>query len=83
MKTTLTSGQLQNTLTLLEQKGVTPERFQTVLSSGLLSDIFDPKAILDDRDAFRVALKLWKGLPPSHSCYRGGRNPTQATNREW
>jgi len=42
----------------LEQKGVTPERFQTVLGSGILSDIFEEKATLGNRFAVRQALGL-------------------------
>ncbi len=41
MKTRLTDGQLMATLKLLEQKGVTPERFQALLASGILADLLE------------------------------------------
>lgn len=55
---TPTSTQLKKFIELLEQKGVTPERFQTVLRSGILSDVFEEKATLDNRYDVRLALGL-------------------------
>jgi hypothetical protein len=56
--TTHTSGQLKLTLKLLEEKGMTPERFGKLHSSGFFADLCDPSAHLTDRRAFRRALKL-------------------------
>ncbi len=55
---THTSAQSKKFIELLEQKGVTPERFQTVLGSGILSDIFEEEATLGNRFAVRQALGL-------------------------
>jgi len=55
---THTSAQSKKFIELLEQKGVTPERFQTVLGSGILSDVFEEKATLGNRYAVRQALGL-------------------------
>lgn len=55
---THTSAQSKKFIELLEQKGVTPERFQTVLGSGILSDVFEEKATLGNRFAVRQALGL-------------------------
>ncbi len=55
---THTSAQSKKFIELLEQKGVTPERFQTVLGSGILSDIFEEKATLANRFTVRQALGL-------------------------
>ncbi len=55
---THTSAQLKKFIELLEQKGVTLERFQTVLGSGILSDVFEKKATLGNRFAVRQALGL-------------------------
>ncbi|MFA6315368.1 MAG: hypothetical protein WC648_03335 [Candidatus Paceibacterota bacterium] len=55
---THTSAQSKKFIELLEQKWVTPERFQTVLGSGILSDIFEEKATLSNRFAVRQALCL-------------------------
>ena len=48
---------------ILEQRGVTPDHFQSVLGSGLLSDIFDPRAKISNRIAVRQVLEL--GALPS------------------
>ncbi|MEI6552967.1 MAG: hypothetical protein WCO09_00180, partial [bacterium] len=63
MKTSYTSQQLSKLNSILEQRGVTPDRFQEVLGSGLLSDIFDPRAKISNRIAVRQALEL--GVLPS------------------
>lgn len=55
---THTSAQSKKFIELLEQKGVTPERFQTVLGSGILSDVFEEKATLSNRFAVRQAIGL-------------------------
>ncbi len=55
---THTSAQSKKFIELLEQKGVTPERFQIVLGSGILSDVFEEKATLGNRFAVRQALGL-------------------------
>jgi hypothetical protein len=58
MNTTHTSAQLTKFCELLKQKGVTPDRFQLVLGSGILSDVFEPKATPFNRSAIRQALGL-------------------------
>lgn len=63
MKTSYTSQQLSKLNSILEQRGVTPDQFQLVLGSGLLSDIFDPRAKISNRIAVRQALEL--GALPS------------------
>ena len=55
---THTSAQLKKFIELLEQKGVTPNRFQLALASGVLSDVFEEKATLSNRLAVRRALEL-------------------------
>ena len=49
MNTVFTSGQLAKLISILEQEGVTHEHFQRVLESGVLGDIFDADATLDNR----------------------------------
>lgn len=63
METNLTSQQLTKLLSLLEQKQVTPMRFQAVMESGILADVFSQNANLDDRDSIRASLRLWAGMP--------------------
>jgi len=67
MKTTLTDGQLMSTLKLLKQKGVTPERFQVLLSTGILADLLeadlesyhlDDRVISNLRNRLRIPLGL-------------------------
>ncbi len=58
MDTTMNSRQLQSFLRLLEDKGVNVERSTTVLASGVLADVFDRDAKLDNREAVRAALGL-------------------------
>ena len=58
MKTTSTSGQWIKFLELLDQKGITPELFQTRLSHGILADVFDSEATLPDREELRKLLNL-------------------------
>lgn len=73
MDTRLTDGQLMATLKLLEQKGVTTDRYQALLASGILADIlefpiesqmrFDPNYANWVRNLIRVPLGLHvKGL---------------------
>lgn len=63
METSLTSGQLAQQLLLFSQKGMTPERWNSILSSGFLADLCDPNARFENREAFRTVL----GLPPKVS----------------
>ena len=63
MKTTSTSGQWIKLLELLDQKGITPELFQTRLSHGILADVFDPEANLPDREELRKLLNLTPLIP--------------------
>ncbi len=63
MNTTHTSAQLTKFFELLEQRGMTPARFQILLGSGILSDVFEEKATLGNRFAVRQALGL--GALPS------------------
>lgn len=63
MKTTSTSGQWIKFLELLDQKGITPELFQTRLSHGILADVFDPEATLPDREELRKLLNLTPLVP--------------------
>lgn len=53
-----TSGQLTKLTALMHNRGMTPARFQKILGSGVLTDIFDEKAVLSDRVAICSALKL-------------------------
>lgn len=53
-----TQPQVDKLVSLLKQRGVNPDRFQVVLESGLLSDIFEPTAALANRLAVRCALGL-------------------------
>ncbi len=55
---THTSAQLKKFIGLLEQKRVTPERFQRVLGSGILSDLFEEGATLTNRFTVQQALGL-------------------------
>lgn len=63
MKTTMTTGQLAKFLELLDQKGITPETFQTRLTNGVLADIFDSSATFQDRDQWRNAFGLDNQVP--------------------
>ena len=58
METTCTSGNLQQLLRLMDEKKVTPERFSAVLASGVMSDVLDPHAKLENRHDVRAALEL-------------------------
>lgn len=58
MNTTMSSKQIQEFLNLAEQKGLTPERMTTVLSSGILADVLDAGADLSNREVFRRAIGL-------------------------
>jgi hypothetical protein len=60
---TYTPAQLKKLMETLEQNGVTTERFQVVIGSGLVSDIFHPEAKIANRLAVRQALGL--GVLPS------------------
>jgi hypothetical protein len=60
---TYTPAQLKKLMETLEQNGVTTERFQMVIGSGLVSDIFNPEAQIANRIAVRQALGL--GALPS------------------
>ncbi len=63
MNTTYTSAQFKKFTEILEQRQVNPDRFQAVLGSGLLSDVFEPEAKITNRLAVRQALGL--GTLPS------------------
>jgi hypothetical protein len=63
MKTTMTTGNLAKFLELLDQKGMTPERFQFLLGTGVFADIFDSSATFADRDLWRNAFGLGKLVP--------------------
>lgn len=63
METTISSGNLQSFLRLLDDKGMTCGRFTAILGSGILADIFDPDADLGNRDAVRAALELGTIMP--------------------
>ncbi len=58
MNTTHTSAQLTKFFELLEHRGMTPARFQILLGSGILSDVFEERATLINRFAVRQALGL-------------------------
>jgi hypothetical protein len=63
MNTTLTSGQLSLQLKLFDEKGMTTDRWNKILSSGIFADLCDSNAHLGDRDAVRTALKLGVTMP--------------------
>jgi hypothetical protein len=63
MKTTMTTGNLAKFLELLDQKDMTPERFQFLLGTGVFADIFDSSATFADRDLWRNAFGLGKLVP--------------------
>lgn len=60
-KTTLTSGQLGLQLKIFDEKGMTPERWGAILSSGIFADLCDVYADLSNRAAVRAALKIDTG----------------------
>lgn len=62
MDTIFTDGQLTKFIETLRQKGMTPERFNLILSRGIFADVCDSSACLD-RDAIRIALKLGVVMP--------------------
>lgn len=58
-KTNITSGQTKNFLELCEASGMTPERYQKFIRTGLLSDLLrcpDPEKV--DRESLQQALGL-------------------------
>ncbi|MES2203203.1 MAG: hypothetical protein V4474_02720 [Patescibacteria group bacterium] len=63
MDTIFTDGQLTKAMETMRQKGMNPDRFNRLLSSGIFADICDPNACLDDRDSVRKALRLGVALP--------------------
>lgn len=63
MNTTMSTRQVQSFLELAEQKGLTPDRMTTILSSGVLADVLDVGADFSNREAVRTALKLGALLP--------------------
>ena len=63
MDTIFTDGQLTKAIETMRQKGMTPERFNKLLGSGIFADVCDQSACLDDRNAVRTALKLGVALP--------------------
>jgi len=58
MDTIFTDGQLTKLIETMRQKQMTPERFNSLLSSGILADVLDPNACLGNREAVRTALGL-------------------------
>ena len=60
-----TFGQALQALRLIHAKDPSLERLDALYRSGILSDLFDPNACLDDRNAVRTALKLGVVLPES------------------
>ena len=58
MSTTFTSDQFMKLAGMMEQNGVTPDRFERILGSGILADVFEPAARLSNREAIRQALEL-------------------------
>lgn len=87
MDTIFTDGQLTKAMETMRQKGMNPERFNRLLSSGIFADICDPNACLDDRESVRKALKLGVALPESITLSVDyGRSLDQmiaAGNYEW
>ena len=63
MDTIFTDGQLTKAIETMRQKGMTPDRFNRLLGSGIFADVCDAGACLDDRDSIRKALKLSVVLP--------------------
>lgn len=63
MDTIFTDGQLTKAIETMRQKGMTPDRFNKLLGSGIFADVCDAAANLDDRNAVRTALKLGVALP--------------------
>ena len=63
MDTIFTDGQLTKAIETMRQKCMTPERFNRLLSSGFFADVCEAGACLDNRDAFRAALKLDVVMP--------------------
>ena len=63
MDTIFTDGQLTKAIETMRQKGMTPDRFNRLLGSGIFADVCDAGACLDDRDSIRKALKLSVALP--------------------
>lgn len=59
----MTTGNLAKFLELLDQKDMTPERFQFLLGTGVFADIFDSSATFADRDLWRNAFGLGKLVP--------------------
>jgi len=61
MKTTFTTGQLATFIDLCDQKGMNVQRFQHLLTSGHLADLFGAvtdQGVLMERKKFRIALGL-------------------------
>jgi hypothetical protein len=63
MDTIFTDGQLTKAIETMRQKGMTPDRFNRLLGSGIFADVCDAGACFDDRDSVRKALKLGVALP--------------------
>lgn len=57
-ETAFTSGQLAKFIKILADEGVTYDRFQEFLESGVAGDVFDPTANLQDRVAICQAMKV-------------------------
>ncbi len=54
----LSTKLLAKLFSLLEEKGVGTDRLHRILGSGVLADVFDSKAVLNNRSAIRNALAL-------------------------
>lgn len=58
MKSTMTTGQIQEIFRIADAKRMTTERMTKIISSGILADLFDEEADLSRRDDVRKALGL-------------------------
>jgi hypothetical protein len=63
MANEISTGMYRKLFDLLDQKKVTGEGLQSLLTSGILADVCDAGADLSNREAVRVALKLGTVLP--------------------
>jgi len=66
MNNTITSPQLAKLVEIMDQQKTSPERFQKIVASGILTDVFEPDAQLDNREGVRQALKVASALGQSN-----------------
>jgi len=64
---TMTSAQILDLLLLAKEKRMNPWRFQAILNSGLLEDLFDYSADLENRSEIQTALRINIVLPSEFS----------------